>query len=134
MIRAKRRLRDLVERSIEEHHFRMHPMQHDQVFIVQIMADHHDAVAVAANQKTHSLDSLLARRHFSAAGCDHHMPAHGAQFSIGLFEDGAVIGAEKRRHENTDHAERLRGHRAADGRRTEVQLLDCGPHARCGVG
>ncbi len=101
---------------------------------MKIVADHDDAVAVAADQELHRLDRALAWRRIAATGRDHHMAMHRAQFSIGLLEDRAVIRAEKRRHEKTDHAERLRRHRAPDRRRTEIQLFDCRLHARGSLG
>jgi len=77
VIRAKRRLRQLRERAIEEHHLRMHPVQPHQVLVVQVMADHHHAVAIAGNQKLHRFQRLLARRRLAAAGGHHDVAMHG---------------------------------------------------------
>ncbi len=107
----------------------MHLVQHQQVFVIQVVAQHHDAVAIAADQEFDRFDGFVARRAVAAAGGHYHVAAHGAQLDVGLLEDGAVIGAEKRRGEDAYHAQRLGRQRAADGRGAEVQLLDGGLHA-----
>lgn len=134
MIRAERRLRQLIERAIQKHHFRVHAMQHVQIVVVQIVADHHHAVAIAADQKAHRLDRLLTRRHFPTAGRHHHVTAHRAQFGVGLLEYRAVVGAEESRHKNADDAERLRRHGAADRRWPEIQCFDRGLYTGGRVG
>ena len=58
--RAISSARHLREVTIEEHHFRMHPMQLDEVVIVQVVTCYQYAVAIAADQKLHRLDCLIA--------------------------------------------------------------------------
>ncbi len=60
----------------------MHPMQLDQVFVVEILTDDYDAVAITADQELDRFDRLVTRRVIAEAHGDHHMPTHRAQFGI----------------------------------------------------
>ncbi len=126
VVRAERRQLQLRAAAVQEGHLRMHFLQHDQVFVIQVVTQHDDAVAIAADQKLDRFDRLVARRAVTAAGGHDHVTAHGAQLDVGLLEDGAVVGAEERRREDADHPQRLRRQRAADGGGAEVELFDCG--------
>lgn len=60
MICTKRCFRHLCEVSIEEHHFRMHVVELDEVVVVEVVAGHDYAIAVAADQELHGFDCLVA--------------------------------------------------------------------------
>jgi hypothetical protein len=105
MVGAERGQLQFRAAAVQERHLRVHLLQHDQVFVVQVVTQHDDAVAIAADQELDRFNRLVARRAVAAAGGHDHVAAHGAQLDVGLLEDGAVVRAEEGRRKNADHAQ-----------------------------
>lgn len=97
---------------------------------MQIVDRHRDAVAIAPNQILDTFDGFLTWRAVADTGGDHHVLAEGAQFIVGLVQDGAVVRAKVGWGKYADHARRLLGQGSADGRGVEFGYYAVGGFGR----